>query len=227
MKIQIFSLRERPNLIPLVFSNDLEEVWPEFMRHDATSELYFGRSVFFDYLDYAFGALLDGEIVGRAFGVPFAFNIEGRSELPDGGWDQVIRWAHEDRLVGRRPTTISALEIALVPKARGIGNALAMLDALKACAKKMGFAEMFAPCPAQPKATRLAEGNARVCHIAPCRRFANGHVVANSRPRRRQDIEDRSLLQDHRGVDAMDRGSLQLFGPGRGRGCIGTGTCIG
>ncbi|MCP3460805.1 hypothetical protein [Bradyrhizobium sp. CCGUVB23] len=115
------------------------------MRHDATSELYFGRSVFFDYLDYAFGALLDGEIVGRAFGVPFAFNIEGRSELPDGGWDQVIRWAHEDRLVGRRPTTISALEIALVPKARGIGNALAMLNALKACAKKMGFAEMFAP----------------------------------------------------------------------------------
>jgi hypothetical protein len=40
---------------------------------------------------------------------------------------------------------MSALEIALVPKARGIGNSLAMLDALKARAKKMNFAEMFAP----------------------------------------------------------------------------------
>ncbi|MCA6113112.1 hypothetical protein [Bradyrhizobium cenepequi] len=115
------------------------------MQHDATAKLYFGRSVFFDYLDYAFGALVDGAVVGRAFGVPFAFNVEGRTELPDGGWDQVIRWAHEDRLVGRSPTTMCALEITLVPKTRGTGNAVAMLDALKACAKKMDFAEMFAP----------------------------------------------------------------------------------
>ncbi len=145
MKLEIFSLRDRPDLIPLVFSKALDGVWPEFMRHDATAKLYFGGSVFFDYLDYAFGGLVDGDVVGRAFGVPFAFNIEGRTELPDGGWDQVIRWAHEDRLIGRTPTTMSVLEIALVPKARGIGNALAMLDALKACAKKLGFAEVFAP----------------------------------------------------------------------------------
>lgn len=38
-----------------------------------------------------------------------------------------------------------ALEITLVPKTRGKGYAVAMLDALKACAKKMGFAEMFVP----------------------------------------------------------------------------------
>jgi hypothetical protein len=28
-------------------------------------------------------------------------NDDGRDELPDGGWDQVIRWAHEDRMIGR------------------------------------------------------------------------------------------------------------------------------
>jgi len=145
MNLEIFSLQERPDLIPLVFSEHLQAVWPEFMQHDATAKLYFGRSIFNNYLDYAFAGLVDGEVVGRAFGVPFAFNVKGRSELPDGGWDQVIRWAHEDRIVGRTPTTMSALEIAFVPKARGIGNSLAMLDALKACAKKMGFAEMFAP----------------------------------------------------------------------------------
>jgi GNAT superfamily N-acetyltransferase len=145
MNLQIFSLRDRPDLRPLVFSEDLQAVWPEFMRHDATAKLYFGPSIFAHYLDYAFAGLLDGEVVGRAFSVPFAFDVEGRTELPDGGWDQVIRWAHEDRIARRAPTTMSALEIALDPKARGIGNSLAMLDALKACAKKMGFAELFAP----------------------------------------------------------------------------------
>jgi GNAT superfamily N-acetyltransferase len=146
MNLEIVSLRERPDLIPLVFAENLQAaIWPEFMRHDAAAALYFGQSTFNDYLDYAFAGLVDGEVVGRAFSVPFAFNVEGRAELPDGGWDQIIRWAHEDRLVGRAPTTISALEIAFLPKARGVGNSLAMLDAFKTCAKKMGFAELFAP----------------------------------------------------------------------------------
>jgi GNAT superfamily N-acetyltransferase len=145
MNLEIFSLRERPDLIPLVFSDDLDAIWPEFMQHDAAAKLYFGRSNFTNYLDYAFAGLVDGKVVGRAFGVPFALDVEGRTELPDGGWDQVIRWAHDDRIVGRPPTAMSALEIAFVPKARGRGNSLAMLDTLKACAKNMGFAEMFAP----------------------------------------------------------------------------------
>jgi GNAT superfamily N-acetyltransferase len=145
MNLEIFCLRERPDLIPLVFSEELQAVWPEFMQHDAAAKLYFGRSVFHNYVDYAFAGLIDGEVVGRAFAVPFAFGIEGRTELPDGGWDEVIRWAHEDRTIGRPPTTMSALEIAFVPKARGRGNSLAMLDAFKSCAKKMGFAGMFAP----------------------------------------------------------------------------------
>ncbi|HLZ06458.1 MAG TPA: hypothetical protein VKR55_30465 [Bradyrhizobium sp.] len=115
------------------------------MQHDAAAKLYFGRSVFPSYLDYAFAGLVDGEVVGRAFAVPFAFGVDDRNELPGGGWDQVIRWAHEDRTAGRKPTTMSALEIAFLPKARGGGNALAMLDALKACAKGSGFAELFAP----------------------------------------------------------------------------------
>src|SRR5207237_1925916 len=145
MNLEIFSLRERPDLCPLVFSQDLQAVWPEFMRHDATANLYYDPSLFVDYHDYAFAGLVDGEVVGRAFSVPFAFNVEGRTELPDGGWDQVIRWAHEDRILGRTPTTMSALELALLPQARGIGNSLAMLGALKACAKEMRFAVMFAP----------------------------------------------------------------------------------
>jgi GNAT superfamily N-acetyltransferase len=115
------------------------------MQHDAAATLYYGPSVFHNYVDYAFAGLVDGEVVGRAFAVPFAFGIDGRTELPDGGWDQVIRWAHEDRMDWVRPTTMSALEIAFVPKARGRGHSLAMIDAFKSCARKKGFADLYAP----------------------------------------------------------------------------------
>jgi len=145
MNLDIVSLRDRPDLIPQVFSPELDGIWPEFMRHDATAMLYFGRPAFDHYTDCAFAALAGDEVVGRAFSIPFAFGIEDRTELPDAGWDEVIRWGHEDRMLERRPTTMSALEIALLPKARVPGSSRAMLDALKACARRKGFGELYAP----------------------------------------------------------------------------------
>jgi len=141
----IFTLRERPDLRPAIFLPDLQSVWPEFMRHDTTAELYFAPSQFEAYLDYAFAGVVDGKVVARAFSVPFAFNVDGRDELPDGGWDQVIRWAHEDRMIGRASTALSALEITLVPEARGGGNSIALLNAMKCCARANGYTALFAP----------------------------------------------------------------------------------
>jgi GNAT superfamily N-acetyltransferase len=145
MGLEIFSLRQRPDLRPLVFASSLQSVWPEFMQHDAAAELYFAPSMLDRYLDYAFAGIADGKVVARAFCVPFRFNTDCRTELPDGGWDQVIRWAHDDSTTGRAPTTLSALEISMLPEARGGGHSLALLDAMKACAKAKGFAELFAP----------------------------------------------------------------------------------
>jgi len=115
------------------------------MRHDPVAQLYFAPLILDHYLDYAFAGVAGGKVVARAFSVPFAFHIDGRAELPDGGWDEVIRWAHDDRMTGRAPNVLSALEISLLPEARGGGNSRALLDAMKACAKARGFAEMFAP----------------------------------------------------------------------------------
>jgi GNAT superfamily N-acetyltransferase len=145
MNLEIFTLRERPDLRPLIFASDLESVWPEFMRQDAAAQLYFAPSLFDLYLDFAFAGVADGKVVARAFSVPFAFNIDGRAELPDGGWDEVIRWAHDDGMNGRAPNALSALEISLLPQMRGGGHSRAFLDAMKACAKAKGFAELFAP----------------------------------------------------------------------------------
>jgi hypothetical protein len=92
------------------------------------------------------------EVVARAFSIPFAFNIEGRHELPDGGWDEVIRWAHEDRARGRQPNVVSALEVSLLPRVRGRGNARRMLDAMKQNARTMGFHDLYAPVRPTQKA---------------------------------------------------------------------------
>jgi GNAT superfamily N-acetyltransferase len=145
MALEIFTLRERPELRPLIFASDLQSVWPEFMTHSAAARLYFAPWMLDRNLDYAFAGVADGKVVARAFSVPFAFNTDGRTELPDGGWDQVIRWAHDDRMIGRAPNALSALEISMLPEARGSGNSLALLSAMKACAKIKGFGEVFAP----------------------------------------------------------------------------------
>jgi hypothetical protein len=143
--MEIFTLRERSDLRPLIFSSNLESVWPEFMKHDATANLYFAPCMLDRYLDYVFAGIDDGKVVARGFSVPFAFNTNDRAELPDGGWDQVIRWAHEDSMIRRTPTALSALEISLLPEARGSGNSLALLNAMKSCAKAKGLTSLFAP----------------------------------------------------------------------------------
>jgi hypothetical protein len=60
MALEIFTLRERPDVRPLIFSSDLQSVWPEFMRHDAAAQLYFALSMFDRYLDYAFAGVAGG-----------------------------------------------------------------------------------------------------------------------------------------------------------------------
>lgn len=145
MTLQIFTLRERPDLRAQVFASELQSVWPEFMLHDAASQLYYAPKLFDRYLDYAFAGVVDGKVVARAFSVPFAFGMEGRAELPDSGWDGVIRWAHDDHINNRLPTAVSALEIALLPGIRGKSNSVRMLDAMKANARARGFSDLYAP----------------------------------------------------------------------------------
>src|SRR5262245_22335131 len=146
MSLRVFTLRQRPELRSAVFSDPfLPPFWPEYMMHDPAARLYFEAPFLDAYLDYALVALDDDTVMARAFSVPFAFNIPGRTELPDGGWDEVIRWAHEDQAIGRRTNAVSALEISLLPQVRGRGNSQRMLEAMKQNTRACGFADLFAP----------------------------------------------------------------------------------
>jgi GNAT superfamily N-acetyltransferase len=147
--VRLVALRERPDLRAEVFSDAIQGVWPEFMRHDPTADLYFGSPHLDACLDTAF-AVLDEErpevVVGRAFAVPFAFGEgAGRTELPDAGWDGVIRWAHQDRLLGRAADAVSALEITLLPSIRGRGGSHIVLRAMAERVRALGYKHFFAP----------------------------------------------------------------------------------
>ncbi len=147
--LELVTLRARPELRSQLFAEAMQGVWPEFMQHDPTAMLYFAEPHLDAYLDTAF-AIIDASApdiaVGRAFAVPFVFgDLPDRMELPDAGWDGVIRWAHRDRMLGRAANALSALEITLLPEQRGRGASRVILDAMRDHARTLGYRHMFAP----------------------------------------------------------------------------------
>jgi GNAT superfamily N-acetyltransferase len=194
----VTTFAERPDLLAKAFEPEIQSAVPEFMRHDPTGSLYYGGGNLEHYLEYGLVAVDPAEPdrpVARAFSVPFAFpdRARGRDALPDGGWDQVIRWGHQDRLAGIPATAVSALEIMVAPGLQGRGIAQVMLAALRDNARRLGFTELFAPLRPTDKhrepltpfaeyvARRRADGQphdswvrthlrlgARIVRIAPC-----------------------------------------------------------
>jgi GNAT superfamily N-acetyltransferase len=149
-RLVVTTFAERPDLLARVFEPEIQSAVPEFMRHDPTGALYYGDSHLRDYLEYGLVAVDPAEPdrpVARAFSVPFAFPdlARGRETLPDAGWDQVIRWGYQDRLAGVRATAVSALEIMVAPRLQGRGISQVMLAALRDNARRLGFAELYAP----------------------------------------------------------------------------------
>ena len=141
--MELVTLAERPDLETSIWS--LTALWPEFMLHDATADLYYAE-VGTRWAGHTILAVDGGEVVARAFCVPFAMGPDlGRERLPDGGWDAVIRWAHEDVRAGRLPTTLSALEIAIVTEHRGRGLAPQLVDTMRSLAGRDGLDRLVAP----------------------------------------------------------------------------------
>jgi hypothetical protein len=135
-RLVVATFSERPDLLGRVFNPEIQAAVPEFMRHDPVGALYYGDGVLEYYREYglvAFDPAEPNRPVARAFSVPFAFcdGTVGRDELPDGGWDDVIRWAHQDRIAGRRPTAVSALEIMVAPRLQRLGISQRMLHAMQ------------------------------------------------------------------------------------------------
>lgn len=149
-RLVVATLAERRDLRQKVFGPEIQSAIPEFLRHDPTAALYYGDAALSRYLEYALVAVDPAEAnrpVARAFCVPFAFGdgTPGREMLPDGGWDAVIRWAHDDHLAQRPPNAVSALEIMVAPRLHRRGVSQVMLAAMRDNIRRLGFRELFAP----------------------------------------------------------------------------------
>ncbi|MEU4803168.1 Long-chain-fatty-acid--CoA ligase [Actinosynnema sp. NPDC023587] len=139
----VTTLAERPDLLGPALA--LGGVGAEFMRHDPIAELVRAERLAARWPEY-FLVILDGDVpVARAVGVPLVFPAPGRAELPDHGWDGVIRWAVEDALDGRVPTCAAALDVQVAEDRRGRGVASGALVRLRAVLRQRGFDRLVVP----------------------------------------------------------------------------------
>ncbi|MHC5260996.1 N-acetyltransferase [Streptomyces sp. UC4497] len=152
--LAISTLAERPELAVAMWT--MPDTWPAFIGHDVCAGIFL-RRIWEELPEYAFVATdAGGDVVAKAYSVPFALHAEGRGVLPDGGWDQVLRWAFADRAAGVAPDTVSAIEIAIRPELQGRGLSGRMLAAMRENARARGFGEVVAPV--RPTAKHLEPG---------------------------------------------------------------------
>ncbi|MEU2155705.1 N-acetyltransferase [Streptomyces sp. NPDC019396] len=149
--LAITTLAERPELRDPMWQ--MAEDWPQFILHDPVGWAYMGRIIaeLPEYVVVATDA--EGSVVARGFSVPFVLDMDGRRELPGTGWDQVLLWAFSDLRHGRKPDTVSAIEITVTTGMLGRGISGRMVAALRDNARARGFRELVAPV--RPNAKHL------------------------------------------------------------------------
>ncbi|MEV6944069.1 N-acetyltransferase [Streptomyces sp. NPDC051172] len=140
--IVMTTLAERPSLLSRIY--EIAETWPAFIPHDPAGEALLGRVVE-DFPRYCVVATDGDRVVARGLSVPFNAELDGREEMPDKGWDQVLVWAFRDQSHGNAPTTVSALEITVDTDYLGRGLSYRMLAALQDAAGRQGHNVLLAP----------------------------------------------------------------------------------
>ncbi|MEM8902168.1 MAG: GNAT family N-acetyltransferase [Actinomycetota bacterium] len=140
--LTIHSLADRPDLAEHMW--ELGRLWPDFVFGDPTADLFYGRcTTTFAELSFVVEDPAEpGVVQARAHAVPFAMRGD---ELPDGGWDAVVRWGIEDAIDGRSTDEVSALEITIRPDHRGTGLAARLIATLREAAAERGATRLVAP----------------------------------------------------------------------------------
>jgi GNAT superfamily N-acetyltransferase len=143
MALTIHNRGQDPEIFKATNHADFGRSWPTFMQNDPTSRLYYGALD--SVADYVLLATDGDEPVAKAYSTPFALGTKGREDLPDAGWDEVIRWQHDDWLVGRERNAATALEIVVLKERQGAGIASVMVKALRDNAFRLGHEVLYAP----------------------------------------------------------------------------------
>ena len=118
---------------------------PEYLNFDNTVYRYWDKLE--DYFpDYQF-FLVDKESdkpIGRGHCIPLSFKQEWH-ELPDDGFDWVLKKGFCDAENGFEPNMVSALFITIAREQLGKGISYRMLKGMKSIGRGMGFSYLLAP----------------------------------------------------------------------------------
>jgi GNAT superfamily N-acetyltransferase len=118
-------------------------VWPEIMMHDPVANQYF-HHLMEGLAEYQFMLCDEADaIVGVGFAVPLVW--EPSQELPDTGWDWVLRQGVRDFLAGRKPTAMSAISAAVINGHQGQGISSVIIAGMRSIAQQHGLPYLIAP----------------------------------------------------------------------------------
>lgn len=120
-----------------------EQLWPEFMYHDAVLNRLFGR-VIAEYAEFQFYAWDDerGEVVAGGNAIPATWDGDVAT-LPDGGIDAVVEARFADGAPA--PNVLCALQILIAPEYRGRGLSRRMIERMAQVGRDHGLDTLIAP----------------------------------------------------------------------------------
>lgn len=120
-------------------------VWPTFMLHDSVSDKYF-MSLYEYFPEYQF-ALFDkesDELIALANCLPLFWD-KPFSELPEEGWDWVLKQGVLDFQNKIKPNIASAIQIMIPPAYRGQGVSSLAVKEMVRISSQNGLSHLIAP----------------------------------------------------------------------------------
>jgi hypothetical protein len=144
IEFKIVTGRDRPNLIELA-KEITTPCWPEFMLHDAVAIEHW-QNMYEKFPDCQFGLADRKTDRLLAIGNSVPFHWQGDPyDLPEDGWDWAILQSLEDAAAGKKPTMLSAIQIAIPEDYRGTGLSSIAVEIMKEIGEQLGCLAMVAP----------------------------------------------------------------------------------
>ena len=121
-------------------------LWPEFMMHDPIANKYW-LSLFELFPEFQISLIINDEIIGIANSIPFHWD-KTVNELPDEGWDWVLKTGIEDHKNSIKPNALTGLQIAVKNDFQGKGFSSIIVNELIRIARINNFS--FLTIPVRP-----------------------------------------------------------------------------
>ncbi|MBD2813244.1 transferase [Xenorhabdus sp. Flor] len=146
-KIIIQSAKEREDFREE--TNDIISAnWPEFMDYDAVAWQYWDILYEPDFSHFQKCAILkqgqQERLIGLLNSIPFPWEQPSLNQLPDDGWDAILRSGAEAK--GKKQANmLSALSVTVDPEFRGHNVPALLINGVKQTAREAGLQGMVVP----------------------------------------------------------------------------------